>query len=192
VALARAAGAGRFARHGGSAAWRAAIRIHPVRIAARCCMDHVAVLRLAAALAQERRYPAIPRDRSCAAGLGSSALAADLGPLAGLVCDAKPVPRRRDGRRPRGRRQPVRLLWRPPPLRDAAARPTAPPSCPAVRLASHHAARAPAPGPLTASGRCHICWVSCVCFMTGHDEGTGPMRREDCSVNPSGASGERS
>jgi hypothetical protein len=41
-----------------------------VRIAARCCADHVVVTRLAAGLAQERRYPAIRRDRSCRDWIG--------------------------------------------------------------------------------------------------------------------------
>ena len=60
MALARAAGwpeppgRGIFAGQAGPAAWRAAIRIHLVRIVARCCADHVVVTRLAADLAQER------------------------------------------------------------------------------------------------------------------------------------------
>ena len=41
------------------------------------------------------------------------------------------------------------------------------------------------------TGPCHICWVWCVCFLTGYDEGTGPMGKEDCLVDPFGASGER-
>jgi len=70
ISLARAAGAGHFARQAGPAAWRAAIRIHLVRIVARCCAEHVVVTRLAAGLAQERRYPAIRRDRSCRDWIG--------------------------------------------------------------------------------------------------------------------------
>jgi hypothetical protein len=76
VALARAAGwpesLGRDVSCGktGRPAWRAAIRIHPVLIAARRCADHVVVTRLAAGLAQERRYPAIRRDRSCRDWIG--------------------------------------------------------------------------------------------------------------------------
>jgi hypothetical protein len=41
-----------------------------VRIVARCCADHIVVTRLAAGLAQERRYPAIRRDRSCRDWIG--------------------------------------------------------------------------------------------------------------------------
>src|SRR6185312_15797777 len=66
-----------------------------------------------------------------------------------LVRDAKPVPHRRDGRRPGGGGHPVRLPRRPPPPRDTAARPDPPPSRPAARPAPHQPAGAPAPGPLT-------------------------------------------
>src|SRR5262249_60453225 len=69
------------------------------------------------------------------------------GPAPGLVRDAEPVPHRRDGRRTRGGRHPVRLPRRPPPPPAAAGSPPAPPPRPGPRPAPRPAARGPTPRP---------------------------------------------
>ena len=50
---------------------------------------------------------------------------------------------------PKGGEHPVRLPRRPPPPRNPATRPSAPPGRPVTGPAAHQAAGAPAPGPLT-------------------------------------------